>query len=421
MSHRNRLKTIFANSFLKDVISLSIGTLAGRAITMVALPMLTRIYSPADFALMASFMAVVSLISVASCMRYEIAIPLAESKDDADNLLIASLISLLTVVLLTSVLVLFYSSQISDLIKRPEVRKFLWLIPFGITTTGFYAITQNWATRERKFAEISRTRITQALFGSLTSLLLGLMGFSPVGLLLGNLINTSAGGIKLAISLGKNEISRLKNITSVSLKEVVYKYKKFPLYSNPESLFNIGGTQVPIILIAMHAGAEAGFLALAMQLVVIPTRLLGGAISQVYTSRAPQAFKENQLKELTQSILGKQFKIGSIFFTLIAIVMPLIVPYIFGEKWSRSGELMIWLAPSMLMQFTASPVSMALHVTGKQSVAMILNILGFVLRIGGVVVAIYAVPYLIVEIFASANFLFYACYLFFVNKAVCHN
>lgn len=55
-------------SFLDDVLKLSIGTLTGRMITLAALPVLTRLYSPVDFALLAVFLALVNTLAVGACL-----------------------------------------------------------------------------------------------------------------------------------------------------------------------------------------------------------------------------------------------------------------------------------------------------------------------------------------------------------------
>jgi O-antigen/teichoic acid export membrane protein len=206
MRLRERLKKLFSTSFIKDVAKLSIGTFAGKAITVATLPLLTRIYSPEDFALLAVYMALVSTISIISCLRYEIAIPLAGSDEDAANLLIASISSLVVVVALVVVTILLFSDNIINLIRQPSMRFYLWLVPLGIAATGIHAITQNYSTRARWFSKIAKIRIAQAFVGNSTSLVFGCLGVAPLGLLIGNLINTSAGGFRLLFSISCNEL-----------------------------------------------------------------------------------------------------------------------------------------------------------------------------------------------------------------------
>lgn len=75
---------------------LSVGVLAGgtglsQAIMLAMSPVLTRIYSPTDFSMLAAYTALTSILSVAACLRFDIAIPLPEAEHEAANLLGLSL------------------------------------------------------------------------------------------------------------------------------------------------------------------------------------------------------------------------------------------------------------------------------------------------------------------------------------------
>lgn len=63
------------------------------------------------------------------------------------------------------------------------------------------------------------------------------------------------------------------------------------------------------------------------------------------------------------------------------------------------------------MQFLASPISMTLHVTQSQRAALVLQILGLVIRVGAVVAAAYLAENWIVESYAVSGFVFYFVYL----------
>jgi O-antigen/teichoic acid export membrane protein len=205
------------------------------------------------------------------------------------------------------------------------------------------------------------------------------------------------------------------------LKSTLHQYRRYPIYSTPESFFNTAGAQIPIILVAAHGGNEAGFLMLAMQLMATPISLLGGAISQVYVSRAPQSFKEGNLAVYTRSIMLRLLKVGLLPFSIIGILAPWVVPFIFGSNWSRVGEITTWILPWMILQYIVSPVSMVLHIAGYQIHAMGLQIFGLILRTSIVIFAIYINPEYIVQFYALGSALFYAIYYIVVNAVVLNN
>lgn len=418
MSLRHRLKQIFSGSFIRDVAKLSLGTLAGRVLTVAALPLLTRLYSPEDFALLATYVAIVSTIAVAACLRFEIAIPLADTDDDAKHLLVLALLALAAVTLVASLVVLAWPQQLTTWTGQPDLQAHGWLIPAGIAALGLYSIMQYWATRARRFTQIAQTQISQAVVGVVTSVTMGWAGIAPLGLLLGNLLNTSAGSLRLARWSIKNDAHLFKGVGLRGLKSTLHQYKRYPIYSTPESFFNTAGIQVPILLVAAYAGTEAGFLMLAMQIVAAPMGLLGGAISRVYVSRAPQALQEGQLATFTRTIMLRLFKVGLLPLMALGILAPWLVPFVLGADWARTGEIISWLVPWMLLQFVVSPASMVLHVTGNQRKSMSLQAFGLVLRTGLVLMAANVMLQYVVEFYAASGALFYAIYLYTVHKVV---
>ena len=59
---------------------------------MAVLPLLTRLYEPSDFALLAIYTSLIGLFVVVACGRFDLAIPLPESESDGLSLLILSLV-----------------------------------------------------------------------------------------------------------------------------------------------------------------------------------------------------------------------------------------------------------------------------------------------------------------------------------------
>ncbi len=83
MSLRARLSGLGRSDILRDVLRLMTGTVGGRLIALAAMPLVTRLYSPQDFALLAVYLATVSLIGAIACLRFDVAIPVAQDDGDA--------------------------------------------------------------------------------------------------------------------------------------------------------------------------------------------------------------------------------------------------------------------------------------------------------------------------------------------------
>lgn len=416
---RERLSAALRGDFLRDVLKLAFGTVFGRAISLAALPVVTRLYTPEDFSLLAVYLSTVSLVAVVSCLRLEVAIPLADDDADAANLLALALIALTLITALALGLTTFLPENLAGWLGTPGIAPYLWLVPLGVALAGTYSAFQLWATRVRRFGWIAQTRVGQALVGVFTMLSLGWAGIAPLGLLLGNMLNTGAGGFSLGIQALRSDRFRSRLVSAQRMKKALLKYYKYPVYSTPEALLNKAGIQVPILLIAAYAGTEAGFMFLAIQIMSAPMTLLGNSVSQVYSSRATDALQDGTLYQLTSNVMRRALTLGIGPIVVIGLLAPFLVPYVFGAEWSRSGAIISWLAPSILMQFIASPVSMVMMVTGRQKQLLIIRVFTLILRVGAVFMAVaMSNKQFIVEFFAIANAAVYAMLgLIFLHSA----
>ncbi|MEN4904779.1 oligosaccharide flippase family protein [Luteimonas sp. TWI1416] len=406
-------------------VARSIGVLVGgtafaQALGVLALPVLTRLYTPADFGVLAVYTALLGILAVVASLRLEIAIPLPEADEEAANLLAVALCSSAAFGAALAIVVGFGADPISDLLDAPGLAPYLWLLPLGVWITGSYTALQYWTSRKKNFMAVARTRMSQAIGGTATQLGLGALGIAPLGLLLGQLIKSGAGVAGLGYRLWKRDRTALRAIRRRDMKRVAGEYQRFPKYSMLEALANTASIQVPILLIAANSPSnDAGHLLLAMQVLAIPAALIGQAVGQVFLSHASEHYRKNELAFFTARMVGHLIAAGIAPVAMIALLAPLTFQLIFGSGWERSGDLVAWMAPWFFMQFITSPVSMVLHVTGNQKLALSLQFFGFVLRTGIAAVAIKLSQDHVAEAHALSGAVFYFIY-FVVVARVAH-
>ena len=403
--------------FFTDVLKLTSGTLLGRLLAIAAIPLLTRLYTPEDFKVLAIFTAIVSTLGVVACLRLEIAIPLVESDECAVSLLALSLLALGGFTLLVTAAVVLCPDQIAAGIGTPSFSQWLWLTPPGVALIGGYSVFQFWCSRVGRFGDIARSRVGQVVSGTCTMLTLGWLGIVPLGLLLGNIFNNAAGGITLAIGIWRHEAVKIRQLQFNLLWPTLQRNYRFVVFSAPEALLNVAGVQVPVLLIAADRGSEAGFLFLAMQVMTVPMGLLGRSISQVYMARAAQEYHQGNLTSFTLRIMSRLVVLGTGPLVLGGVLSPIIFPLLFGEEWKRAGEIVTLLVPWMGLQFIASPVSTIMYIVGRQRAMLVLTIIGFFLRVGFVWLAVNFHEVGAVQAFITGSTLYYLTVLLFVLNA----
>ncbi|WP_139788980.1 lipopolysaccharide biosynthesis protein [Manganibacter manganicus] len=415
MTLQARLARLTGNDMVRDVLRLVTGTVGGRVITLAAMPFVTRLYSPQDFALLAVYLGTVTMISAIACLRFDVAIPVAGDDSDAAHLLVLALLIAIGTALLGLIAVLLAAERIAGLLGQPALAPWLWLVPLGVFLSGSYSALQFWATRARRFGSIAMTRITQAAAGVSTMLALGWAGVAPLGLMLGNLLNASAGGFRLGIDALREDRTALAGVSCRGLVKAFAAYRRFPLYSAPEALVNMAGAQVPILIIAAFSPSEAGFLLLAQQVMAAPMKLLGSSISQVYVSRAPEEFRAGRLADFTLSTMRKLVVLGMGPLILAGVLAPILFPIVFGAEWSRAGEIVAWMVPWMALQFISSPVSLVMYVVGRQRAMLVLTLFGAIVRIGAVSIAAQSGGGLMIGAMIGASAIFYGvCLVIFI-------
>jgi O-antigen/teichoic acid export membrane protein len=416
---RQRIIRPLRNDFVHATSVLAGGTAAAQIITLVALPLLTRLYSPSDFKLLAVYLSLVAIAVAVACLRFEIAIPIPKHDSEAAQLLGLSLVSAAAMGAAWAVAVFFAGEQIARLAGAPGLVDYLWLLPLGIWLAGSYAALQYWSNRKRRHAEVARTRVTQAVVGVGTQLGLGIAGVVPFGLLFGHMLYGGAGAAGLALSAWRAERRALKRISWPRMAAAFGRYRRFPLYSTFEALANSSAVQLPPLLIAaLVAGPEAGFLLLATRVMAAPLQLVGAAVGQVYLSRAPEAWRDGALRTMSLRVVSGIGRCAVPCVAIGGLSAPFLFPLFFGDEWQRAGEIALWITPWVALQFLASPVSMSLHVTGRQRLALGLQVVGLLLRVGAVVGAAYVLGGYVVEAYAISSAVFYAIYLATVLTAI---
>lgn len=407
-------------SFVRSVAVLLSGTALGHGITAAALPLLSRMYSPTDFSLLAVFAGLASIFSVAACLRFDVAISMPSSREEVLQVLALAILSALGFTLILFVLVVIFHLLELNIANQPNLNAYLWMLPIAVMSAAIYSALQAWFVREKNFKLIAQSRVAQSACSSGAQLGLGAVGIAPFGLIFGSLLNAGSACIGLGIIFYKNYRSaQIKSqITFKNLRETFYKYDQFPKYSTAEAVCNSAALHIPLIMIAAFAiGPEAGYVTLAMTAMQAPMSLFGTAVGQVYISYAANEYKNNNFARFTIETLEKLLWSGIGPLLAAGILAPSLFTWIFGQEWERAGWLVAWMTPWFAMQFLASPLSLALHVAGKQKMALVFQTLGLLLRVSAIWLA-YKLVLPMGEAYAIANFVFYAAHLILILKTV---
>lgn len=389
------------------------GTALGQVVLLLALPFLTRLYSPEYFNILAIYVAIIGIFSGAICLRFDIAISLPEPSDDGWRLMILSIscAAIFSLLVAAGLALLLWSFAINIGV---ESHLFSIMVGLGLFSVGAFNSLQMWYVREKKFLSISFVKLSQSIAIVSIQIGAGIWFATAAGLLWGQLASGVVGAFAFFVLLGKSPRS-WSGLSFQDVRRFFKVYGRFPKYSVFESLANEAASQLPLLLIAvLLGGAEAGYLMLAMRVLQAPIALLGNAISQVYLSQAPLSERKGELAALSKNMLSRLAKVGIGPLLFAAIVAPTVFPIVFGSEWQRAGELVSWMTPWFIFQLLVSPISMSLHVKGKQDIALYLQLSSFLMRVSAVLLFYFFFRDFMVEAYALSGLVSYLLYFFVV-------
>lgn len=350
-------------------VGLLVGGTAGSQVLLVLVsPLLTRLYTPDDFGLLAVYSALLALFGVIASLRYQLAIPLPEDDESASNVVALCLIVVAGITLVSALAVFIAGDRIASLLGAPRLARYLWLLPVGVFFSGAQEALRYYAIRRKAFGTIASTSVQR----SLVNIVMQLFGFKlgAFGLIAAQATSQGAG----SISLGKLFFRRrqLAAISWAGVREQARKYQQFPLFSTWSGFLNTAGQQLPPMLFAaLFNPAIAGLYSLANRVLSLPMSVIGSAIGQVFLSEAAIAHREQRLGPLVARLHARLAHIGLPPALLLAFAGPEVFARIFGDQWREAGTYARWMAPWLYLVFVSSPLSSIFSVMEKPKEGMV--------------------------------------------------
>lgn len=343
------------SAFARGVGVLVGGTAGAQLLTVLAAPLLTRLYSPEDFGLLAAFSAILALCIVAVAGRYELAIPIPEKESDAANLTCLSILIMLIVVTLASTVLPFAGHAIASVLNSPDLAEYLWLLPIAIFAVGAYEIFSKWALRKRDYKIIAQTRLVQSV-GTVAIQVAG-SALGVLALLGGQAVGQGLGASRLIVAAARNGDWRACSLRG--MREQAFVHRRYPQYSLWSGLLNTASLQLaPLVFITIYGPLVAGLYALTLRVLSMPGSLIGNAIGSVFLAEAPDAIRKGEFTALVAKLHISLAKVAALPLVVLLFFGQDLFRIIFGPSWETAGTYAQMMAPWIYLQFQWAPLSM---------------------------------------------------------------
>lgn len=362
------------------------GAAGAQMITMLFMPLITRLYSAEAFGLLGVFTAVLAVISPVAALAYPIAIVLPKGDDDARSIAKLSLLIASVVSVITFIVIFLTKEQLITLFNLQAISSYLLLLPVALFFSATQQIMQQWLIRKKQFKVTARVAVSQSLI--INSLKAGGGAFNPIGAIL--ILAATLGNALYTVQLwfGSQkwsvETDRINygNSFKSDLKKLAHKHKDFPLYRAPQQFINALSQSLPVLLLASLFGpASAGFYTLSKTVMGVPSALIGKAIGDVFYPRITEAAhnKENLFNLIRKATIMLAVA-GFIPFFIIAVFGTELFRFIFGTEWSEAGEYARWLSLWLFFGFINKPSVVALAILDLQKFLLRYEVVSVFLR-----------------------------------------
>jgi O-antigen/teichoic acid export membrane protein len=366
----NKLKP--KSEFSRNVLTLMTGTTIAQAIPIAISPILTRIYTPADFGVFAIFLAITTIFGSISNARYELAIMLPEKDEDAINIVaLGFLITLLMSIILFIIIVLFHDYFIK-LLNNQEIGIWLYFVPITVLFIGLFNVLNYFNNRKKNYKDIANATIIKSIALSIVQVAIGFLKNGASGLISGQIIAQLFANVKLLKNIIKDK-ELVSSISKEKMKTLAKRYINFPKFSMWAIFANTLSLHLTNILISsFYSIATLGFYSLVQKVLGMPSALIGASIGQVFFQEATkEKQKTGKAIKTFDNTVKKLIIIGVPSFTILFFIVEDLFAFVFGEEWRIAGVYAQTVIPLFLIRFIVATVTTTNSIFEKQKISLL--------------------------------------------------
>jgi O-antigen/teichoic acid export membrane protein len=342
--------------FLHNLSIIMTGTAIAQLLGLVMMPVVSRLFTPADFGIFGTFYTVVGVWGAVITLGYNQAVVLPKHKEEALNLFVVACLSVALITVLTVVFVVLFPVEVQHLLKAPS-RGFLPLFFVAIVVMGLTYCLEAWCTRTSAFKSLAVSQVVRMVSAVGLWIALGFGHMGALGLVLGLV----CGDFLASINLGRACKADLKEgsvfLAWSKIKELAREYRDFPLYASPRGLMIALSEGLPVILLGYFYGiGVAGAYAFGVRILQTPMNFISAPLCRVVLQRSSEI--HNQDDDLFPFYIKGTVVLMAVILVpamILFIWAPQIFSWIFGAEWREAGIYARWLILWISMIFIKLP------------------------------------------------------------------
>lgn len=356
------------NKFIGDSFLMILSSGIAQVILIITTPIITRLYSPAEFGEFTIFSNIAMILIPIINARYDLLIVNAKN-DRSANILsqISFLISLLILLILIPILAIsawLYPNFVLDFI-------FIIIMLFLVSLTNIFT---NYLNKERKYKVLSLINVFRAGSMALLQIIFGLLSLGSLGLIIGFSLSYIT-GITLGYKTFKKHFNIVRN--KEETKALFLENKNQLVYSTPSILLNSLSFSVVVFFIGiLYTNTEVGIYGMAIRVLGIPVTIISLGLSKIFMQQANDYYIERgNFRNLLLKFSSTLVIVSIILYVPLYLFSEELVNILLGHSWVDAITVIKIVIPLFVIRLIVSTVSLSVIVLQKQQLELILQAL----------------------------------------------
>lgn len=330
-------------SLLKSISKTSSGILLAQILSLIFIPILSRVYSPEEFGEFGFYLATTVILSGVASWRLYNAISTPRSLLTVHALVKTSTLATLVTISALSPLIfyLFHATGYSNLLALISI--------VSATAVSFANVATQYLIRFARFK--TYTFVIFLLIGLVPLLQFAMKDVHTNGLVIGSGLSQMLAGMISLIVIRKSLCFKSGHLR---LRSCLRRYKSFPLYALP--IYFLSMLKLRLVYYCFSGPKFDDFLGFYNQsdrLLLAPSNLFGITLRPLITNVLLKP--ENSHSKVLASLLKAQWYLLLPFTAFLFFYARDVLVFILGSQWAEAAEIFrIMLIPAFLIMTTIS-------------------------------------------------------------------
>lgn len=380
------INNTFGSSMIRNVTKISSGTLLGQMVSIITLPIFTRLYGATIIGYWTLFTSVSTIVNTFSDLGLSNSIMMENEGEKSERLfsVITTLVLFISMIVGALYFVIYWLNPDDSGIHPAFYAIVLTLLIF---TQQQISLCYNWLNKKKEYNILMKNPVINNVSVAIIAIPLGLMGFTKYGYYLGLILGQIVTLLHMRRFLPKIFI----NLNIKDHIEVIKSHADYIKYQMPTYIIAQIKNQTPIFFLRFFFGVEMlGYYSVCTRVLSIPLNLLASSIGKVYYQRAAEMTMGGQpIGEFTFRNIRRAMNIAIIPMIIIMAFGDIVCFFFLGQDYIISGNFVRIIVFMTYFQFLMTATQGITIVLNKQYYALISGLVQIVGYLIGLAVGKY--------------------------------